>query len=106
MNAPGSPAPKNPPEVPALADRRGRQDRRTIGMTDEKKHVGDFAEGQSDEHVEQGELMGDFAAGQEDKPRLGTVQPRGDFAEGQEEEKPDPTAPRGNFAEGQEASKE
>jgi len=75
-------------------------------MTEDKKHVGDFAEGQADAHVEQGELLGDFAAGLEEEPRPGTVQPRGTFAEGQAEEKPDPTAPRGNFAEGQEESKE
>lgn len=75
-------------------------------MTEDKKHVGDFAEGEAEEHVEQGQLRGDFAAGQEEEPRLGKVQPRGTFAEGQAEEKPDPTAPRGNFAEGQESPKE
>jgi sporulation protein YlmC with PRC-barrel domain len=100
-DGPHAPARDSPWDSPPLVG--GQHDRRIGAMTEDKKHVGDFAEGQAEEHAEQGELMGDFAAGQEkEEERLGTVQPKGTFAEGQAEEKPDPTAPRGNFAEGQE----
>ena len=71
-------------------------------MTTSDEHRGDFAEGETDKHVEPGTLRGDFAAGTEETPRTGTVQPRGDFATGEEATPPDPTALRGDFARGQE----